>query len=278
MKTDYSAARPFQDLWGIILGGSSGFGLASVRKLASAGMNLVVLYRDTSSPALKAQQEFKKLEQDFAIRILSFNENALDKKTRDSCIQTLTQAIRPGSVKVLVHSIARGNLKPLITHSESDAATETDLPELSAEDIALTGYAMCSSLLDWARAIFRAALFCPDARVIGLTSQGAHTFWQGYAAVSMAKSSLESLIKYMAVEFARFGLKANLIQAGITETPSLKRIADSGQLIAYAENRNPMGRMTRPEDVAGVIYLLCTPEAFWINGALIHVDGGEHCL
>jgi enoyl-[acyl-carrier protein] reductase III len=35
--------------------------------------------------------------------------------------------------------------------------------------------------------------------------------------------------------------------------------------------------MTKPTDVAGVIYLLCTDEAIWINGALIHVDGGEHC-
>ncbi|MEP6682665.1 MAG: SDR family oxidoreductase [Parafilimonas sp.] len=35
--------------------------------------------------------------------------------------------------------------------------------------------------------------------------------------------------------------------------------------------------MTKPEDVANVIYLLCTDEAAWINGALIHVDGGEHC-
>jgi enoyl-[acyl-carrier protein] reductase III len=38
-----------------------------------------------------------------------------------------------------------------------------------------------------------------------------------------------------------------------------------------------MGRMTKPEDVANVIYLLCTDEAFWINGSVIHVDGGEHC-
>jgi NAD(P)-dependent dehydrogenase (short-subunit alcohol dehydrogenase family) len=35
--------------------------------------------------------------------------------------------------------------------------------------------------------------------------------------------------------------------------------------------------MTKPDDVANVIYLLCTDEAFWINGALIHADGGEHC-
>ena len=59
--------------------------------------------------------------------------------------------------------------------------------------------------------------------------------------------------------------------------PSLKRIPDSKTLLQYAESLNPSGRITQPEDVANVIYLLCTDEAAWINGSLIHVDGGEHC-
>ena len=90
-------------------------------------------------------------------------------------------------------------------------------------------------------------------------------------------SSLESLATYMAVELGKYGLRTNLIQAGITETPSLKRIPGSKDLIKMSETRNPLGRITKPEDVANVIYLLCTPEAAWINGSLIHVDGGEHC-
>jgi NAD(P)-dependent dehydrogenase (short-subunit alcohol dehydrogenase family) len=44
-----------------------------------------------------------------------------------------------------------------------------------------------------------------------------------------------------------------------------------------AKERNPLGRITKPDDVSNVIYLLCTDEAYWINGSLIHVDGGEHC-
>ena len=81
----------------------------------------------------------------------------------------------------------------------------------------------------------------------------------------------------MAVEFSSYGLKTNIIQAGITETASLKRIPGSEKLIEVGIKRNPFGRMTTPEDVSGVIYLLCTDESFWINGAIIHVDGGEHC-
>jgi enoyl-[acyl-carrier protein] reductase III len=120
-------------------------------------------------------------------------------------------------------------------------------------------------------------LFCDDARIIGLTSEGANKFWKGYAAVSIAKASLKSLATYMAVEFGKHGIKTNLIQAGITETPSLKRIPESEKLVKLANAINPLGRITTPQDVANVIYLLCTDEAAWINGALIHVDGGEHC-
>ncbi len=67
------------------------------------------------------------------------------------------------------------------------------------------------------------------------------------------------------------------MQAGITETASLKRIPGSEKLLEHAAARNPLGRMTHPADVANVVYLLCTDEGLWINGALLHVDGGEHC-
>ena len=139
-------------------------------------------------------------------------------------------------------------------------------------------YAMSTSLLDWTRLLLKEDLFYKDARIIGLTSEGSHKYWESYAAVSLAKASLESLSTYMAVELSKYGLKTNMIQAGITETPSLKRIAGIKKLVELTKARNPMGRMTMPEDVANVIYLLCADEAFWINGSIIHVDGGEHCL
>ena len=44
---------------------------------------------------------------------------------------------------------------------------------------------------------------------------------------------------------------------------------------ASAAAKNPLGRLTTPTDVADAIYLLCTDEARWINGALLRVDGGE---
>ena len=266
--------KQFSHSWAIILGGSSGFGFAAVEKLAMHGMNVAVLYRETAAAERLLKEKFLKLAEPFEVNIAPFNINALDTLGRNSFIEQFTAISKKHSVRLLLHSIARGNLKPLVLpDSDLDKSNEV----LSIEDIRLTTYAMSTSIMDWARSILNAELFQPDARIIGLTSEGAHKYWEGYAAVSIAKASLESLTTYMAIELSKYGLKTNLIQAGITETPSLKKIPESEKLIRIAKERNPMGRITKPGDVANVVYLLCTDEASWINGSLIHVDGGEHC-
>jgi enoyl-[acyl-carrier protein] reductase III len=260
--------QPFEGFWAIILGGSSGFGFASIEKLAKHGMNVAVLYRETAKVEKELLPALRNIASNNNIKILPYNINALDEAGRTKFIEEFTKSVsQKQCVKLLMHSIARGNLKPLISEENF----------LSAEDIQHTTYAMSNSLIDWARLLLQGNFFCSDARIIGLTSEGANKYWEGYAAVSMAKASLKSLATYMAVEFGKHGIKTNLIQAGITETPSLKRIAESEKLIKLANEVNPLGRITKPEDVANAIYLLCTDEAAWINGALIHVDGGEHC-
>jgi NAD(P)-dependent dehydrogenase (short-subunit alcohol dehydrogenase family) len=74
---------------------------------------------------------------------------------------------------------------------------------------------------------------------------------------------------------APFGIRSNIVQAGVTDTPALRMIPGSAHLKAQARIRNPFGRLTTPEDVANAIYLLSLPESAWINGAIIRVDGGE---
>jgi enoyl-[acyl-carrier-protein] reductase (NADH) len=78
---------------------------------------------------------------------------------------------------------------------------------------------------------FAAQFFHEKGRIIGLTSEGSGRYIDSYAAVSIAKASLQSLVTYMAVELSKYGLRTNLIQAGVTETPSLKMIPGSRELI-----------------------------------------------
>jgi NAD(P)-dependent dehydrogenase (short-subunit alcohol dehydrogenase family) len=108
-----------------------------------------------------------------------------------------------------------------------------------------------------------------------LTSEGNEVAFPSYAAVSAAKGALEAVCRSIAVELAPYGVRANVVQPGVTDTPALAKIPANRRMKAAARLRNPFGRLTRPADVASVICLLCTDEAGWVNGAVIRVDGGE---
>ena len=161
-------------------------------------------------------------------------------------------------------------------HSLTSQPVYPSTSYLDEEDFGRTILAMGTSLLGWTQELHSRGLFAPDSRIFGMTSEGNEVAWKGYAAVSAAKVSLESLARSIAVEFAPYGVRCNIIQAGVTDTPALRAIPGSDQLKSQARLRNPGGRLTTPEDVAGVIYLLSLAEASWINGELIRVDGGEH--
>jgi enoyl-[acyl-carrier protein] reductase I len=132
------------------------------------------------------------------------------------------------------------------------------------------------SLYDWTKGIFDAKLFAKDSRIISFTSEGNTKAWKNYAAVSAAKATLEAITRNIALEFAPFGIRANCIQAGVTDTASLRMIPGSEKIKEHSLLRNPFRRLTLPEDVANVVYLLSKDEATWINGCVIPVDGGEH--
>ena len=253
--------------WAVILGGSSGLGLATAKKLAKHGMNICIVHRDSRADEEQISFEFDAIRNE-NIQLLTFNCDALKPEKRDSVIQELLSQLGDnGKVKVLVHSVAKGNLKPMVSE---------DKPELKNDDFALTINAMAISLYDWTKAIFTAKLFAEDTRIVSFTSEGNTKAWQNYAAVSAAKVTLEAITRNIALEFAAYGIKANCIQAGVTDTSSLRMIPRSEKIIEHSLKRNPNKRLTLPEDVANVVYLLSKNEAIWITGTTLIVDGGEH--
>lgn len=251
----------FKNQWAIILGGSSGLGLASAKKLASEGMNLCIVHRDRKSNLPNFEEEVDKMKA-HGILIKTFNQNALDNAVRLQIIEQLPK----NSVCLLLHSIAKGSLKEM-KGSESEI--------LSKEDLEITIHAMAISWYEWSNTLIEQNVFSNKARNISFTSEGNTRVWPGYAAVSAAKSVLESLMRNMAVEWAEFGINTNCIQAGTTRTASFSAIPGSDILGKKALERNPFGRLTQPEDVANAVYLLCKKEADWINGTILKVDGGE---
>ncbi|MBO9730145.1 MAG: SDR family oxidoreductase [Chitinophaga sp.] len=254
--------KEFDACWALILGGSSGLGLASARKLAAHGMNICVVHRNTriELPAIEqAWEDIKAL----GVQVLSFNVDVLNGEKREEVLTQLQATMGATQrVRVLLHSIARGNLKPM--------------PALQGDDFNTTIQHMAVSLYEWSAAVLQRQLFTPDGRILSFTSDGSYRAVPNYAAVSAAKAALEAITRSMALEFAPHGIRTNCIRAGITDTASLQRIPGSDALLAYGKAHNPFQRLTTPADVANVVYLLCKDEAAWINGAIIPVDGGLH--
>jgi NAD(P)-dependent dehydrogenase (short-subunit alcohol dehydrogenase family) len=300
--------------WALILGGSSGFGLATAHKLSEQGLNVCVVHRDRRGAMSRIEPEFEAIRAR-GVGFLSYNQDALSADVRDELLTTLAGEMgAEGRIRVLLHSIAFGNLKLIGPEEPRDSGAGDRLAErlgldaevvgaaadelfeddvdglmgvasppmyhaehfLEEEDLARTVHAMGTSLLSWTQNIQTRGLFGPDARVFGLTSEGNSVAWKGYAAVAAAKVALESVSRSIAVEMAHLGIRSNVIQAGVTDTPALRLIPGSSHLKAQARARNPFGRLTTPRDVANVIYLLSLPEAAWVNGEVIRVDGGEH--
>lgn len=307
--------KDFQrDQWALVLGGSSGMGLATADKLSRHGMSVCIAHRDRRGAMARIQPAFDAIAARGA-GFRAFNVDALAPAGIEEVLTGLKEAMgETGRVRLLLHSIAFGNLKLLAPHRDNRArAARAELAQalgvdagklaetvarlfgngdpafagladppsydndnfLEDEDFQRTVHAMGTSLVGWVQAVKSRGLFADDARVIALTSEGNRVAWRGYAAVSAAKAALESAARSIAVELAPHGVRCNVVQAGVTRTAALALIPGSNHLAAGALARNPMGRLTTPEDVAGAICLLCTDEAAWINGALIAVDGGE---
>lgn len=252
--------------WALILGGSSGLGLATAKKLANHGMNICIVHRNSRAQQAEIESEFKKIAEtgvDFA----SYNTDGLNPEKRKALLEDLQDELEGGKIKTFVHSVAKGNLKSMVSE---------DQPTLKSDDFQITIHAMGISLYDWVKELHESGLFAEDARVISFTSEGNTKAWKNYAAVSAAKVTLEAITRNIALEFAPFGIRANCIQAGVTDTASLRMIPGSDQLKEHSKKRNPFKRLTTPEDVANAVYLLSKEEASWVNGTIIKVDGGEH--
>lgn len=247
----------------LILGGSKGLGFASAKKLANHGWNLILIHRDPKNQLDSFYDELEKFKQKNCF-CLNFNKDATKPEVIHKIIDELKNNQPNLKIDLVLHSIAKGSLKNM--HGEN---------KLSTTDFSISIHAMGYSLYQWVDALFEAQLLNTPCRILAFTSEGNQKAWPGYAAVSAAKAVLEAVSRNIALEFAQFGITSNCIQAGLTLTEAFQQIPNSKKLAAAKEKQNPMGRLTSPEDVANAVYMLSLPEAQWINGSIIKVDGGE---
>lgn len=250
--------------WVLVLGASSGFGGRTARELAKAGMNVAGVHLDRRQTMPLVEQIKSDIEAEGA-ETLFFNVNAADAEKRAEVLDALQE--RNVNVRVMLHSLAFGTLKPYITENPADAINRSQMD--------MTLDVMAHSLLYWTQDLLSRGLMGEGGRIYAMTSSGSTRVVSGYGAVSAAKAALESHVRQLAFELMPRQITVNAIRAGVTDTPALRKIPGSDRLLQQAQERNPGGRLTTPDDIATAIAALCGPGTAWLTGNVIGVDGGE---
>ncbi|MDA1000546.1 MAG: SDR family NAD(P)-dependent oxidoreductase [bacterium] len=258
-----------QGKWALILGASSGFGEANALRLSKEGMNIFGVHLDRKATLPNADRIQEGIRANGAEAIF-FNVNAADEESRAKVFNAMAERLGAGGmgdVRVLLHSLAFGTLKLFIAEDPGDAITQ--------KQVEMTLDVMANSLIYWVQGLVERGLMGRGGRIYAMTSAGGHRIWATYGAVSAAKAALESHIRQLAVELASKGITANSIQAGVTDTPALRKIPGNEQMIENVLRVNPHNELTTPAKVADAIAALAVSGTHWMTGNIIRVDGGE---
>src|SRR5215470_7090077 len=222
--------------WALVLGASSGFGAATARALAGAGLDIFGVHLDRRATLPNVAAVVSEIEA-LGRRARFFNVNAADPDRRAEVVaamaKTLTEQGGTGTLRVVLHSLAFGTLRAYVTDEAGQAVT--------ASQMDMTLDVMAHSLVYWTQDVVSHGLMGSGGRIFAMTSAGGSRALPYYGSVSAAKAALEAHIRQLAVELAPHGIAVNAIRAGVTATPAAQKIPGYDRLAADALRRNPSG-------------------------------------
>lgn len=252
--------------WVLILGASTGHGGATAKRLAKDGYGIIGFHFDRGDTKKEAEKTISEIKDISNGRAVFWNVNAAADETMEKYIPEIKEITSALPLKLLLHSIAFGTTTNFFGEKP-----------VTKRQMDMTVHVMGNSLLYWTQKLYDNQLLGSGSRIVGLTSEGNYLAMDGYGPVSVAKVAMEAIIRQIGWELGSIGITANAVQAGVTPTRALTKITDDWEeWVKKTEKRNPIGRTTKPSDVAGTISMLLQPDADFINCSIIYCDGGEH--
>ena len=248
-------ARPLA----VIVGGSSGMGLATAKRLREQGADLILL----SSDAKKLERTRNELSESGSGEIRISATDLYREDEVDRFVATI--AAEPRHIKFLVNAAGAFSPKPFLEHSKADYDTYLDLnkatffiTQAAARNMKANGGGSIVNIGSmWAKQAIKAT---PSS------------------AYSMAKAGLHSLTQHLAMELAEHGVRVNAVSPAVVVTPIYGAFIEPDKiedtLTGAFDAFHPIGRVGRVEDIANTIDFLLSDAASWMTGTVVDVDGG----
>lgn len=239
----------FADKCVVVLGGNAGIGLAAARMFRAEGAKLALTGRNPATLAAAAQE----------CEALGIVSDMGDVAQTDAAMAEIAEAL--GGIDMLFVNAGVGGFAPV-----------TDVTEQfwdGIHDVNLRGAFF---------AMQRALPLLRDGGAIVVTgSIGSVAAVPGNAAYAAAKAGLRAVVRIMAKELLPRRIRVNMVSPGPTDTEIFKRDASPAEIAGIKDMMAgvvPLGRMGTSEEVASAVLFLAGPEAAFINGVDLYVDGG----
>ena len=173
----------------------------------------------------------------------------------------MVEAVGDGRpLDILVNNVGTNIRKPSLAFTEDEYRTVLDTNLTSAWEL--------TRLLQPALKASARASIVNIGSVAGLRAVGSG------AVYAMSKAALAHLTRYLACEWARDGIRVNMVAPWYTQTPLAGPVLGQPDVLAAIVDKTPMGRVAQPEEIAAVVAFLCLPAASYVTGQEIAVDGG----
>ena len=237
----------------VVIGGTSGIGLAIARGMAEAGADVV-----PSSRRLEQTETAAREIEDRGRRSLRIPSDVADRGSLQNLLNECVKAF--GKVDILVNSAGRTKRAPTLDFSEEDWDNIIDTN--------LTGTLRAAQIFG------RHMLEREYGSIINIASLSTFVALYEVAAYCASKAAVASLTKSLAIEWGQSGVRVNAIAPGVFRTPLNEKLLDETERGKEFLMRTPMRRFGKVEELAGAAIFLASDAASFVNGEVLTVDGG----